>query len=358
MAFTGKKISDLTIVTSASANSRITMVQDGQTVSSPVSALGCSLKNFTDISVNSINIVSDVIAACNITTPKNIIAQSSIQAASLSSRGGIQADCLIAGCIETPGVLSAHGDIVTDNGNFLSGGINLSDIIAIRLSADKITTTVDELLQNQALSSFAPITVTLSSNKGLSAQDIYSCNLKVCTIESSNLSAVINRGACVPNLTIGLDKGLSGAIMPDGGTGFCVTSAGMIVGCNNVTTFSGGVDNNLVAGGGSPNVVLIGGTGNQVADEGGVIIGGSLSKILSSGPITSKSSFFAAVRAFIQGRDNTGVGGSDNTICCSNNSSFSFGTCTVIASAYNSNTFVLGHYLILVSIQYQLIIIR
>ena len=339
MAFTGKKISDLTIVNSASANSRITMVQDGQTVSSPVSALGCSLKNFTDISVNSINIVSDVIAACNITTPKNIIAQSSIQAASLSSRGGIQADCLIAGCIETPGVLSAHGDIVTDNGNFLSGGINLSDIIAIRLSADKITTTVDELLQNQALSSFAPITVTLSSNKGLSAQDIYSCNLKVCTIESSNLSAVINRGACVPNLTIGLDKGLSGAIMPDGGTGFCVTSAGMIVGCNNVTTFSGGVDNNLVAGGGSPNVVLIGGTGNQVADEGGVIIGGSLSKILSSGPITSKSSFFAAVRAFIQGRDNTGVGGSDNTICCSNNSSFSFGTCTVIASAYNSNTF-------------------
>ena len=49
MAFTGKKISDLTIVNSASANSRFTMVQDGQTVSSPVSALGCSLKDFTDV---------------------------------------------------------------------------------------------------------------------------------------------------------------------------------------------------------------------------------------------------------------------------------------------------------------------
>jgi hypothetical protein len=282
MAFTGKKISDLTIVNSASANSRFTMVQDGQTVSSPVSALGCSLKDFTDVTMQTLDVASCMVAAGNIVGAQSIITQACANAQTLSARGEVFA-CIqyVQESLNAQAGLSAHGDIVTDTGNFLSGGLNLNDIVTSRLSADKITTTVDELLQNQALSSFAPITVTLSSNKGLSAENVYSGGAKVCTIESSNLSAVINRGACVPNLTIGLDKGLSGALLPGGGTGFCVTSAGLVVGCNNTTPFSSGIDNDLIPGGGSPNITLIGGKNNIIGRDNVSLLGGSSNFVLT-----------------------------------------------------------------------------
>ena len=326
MAFTGKKISDLTIVNSASANSRFTMVQDGQTVSSPVSALGCSLKDFTDVTMQTLDVASCMVAAGNIVGAQSIITQACANAQTLSARGEVFA-CIqyVQESLNAQAGLSAHGDIVTDTGNFLSGGLNLNDIVTSRLSADKITTTVDELLQNQALSTFAPITVTLSSNKGLSAENVYSGGAKVCTIESSNLSAVINRGACVPNLTIGLDKGLSGALLPGGGTGFCATSAGLIVGCNNTTPFSAGIDNDLIPGGGSPNITLIGGKNNIIGRDNVSFLGGSSNVVLTgyAGASNRSNVVIGGFNSnFNRSNETNSFAGEDNEVDCVRNGNF------------------------------------
>ena len=320
MAFLGKKLSDLTNVTSASANSRFTMVQDGQTVTAPVSALGCSLKNFTDVTMQTLDVASCMVAAGNIVGAQSIITQACANAQTLSARGELFT-CIqyVQDKINVQAGLSAHGDIVTDTGRILSGGININDIITSRLSADKSTTTIDELLQNQALSTFAPITVTLSSNKGLSAENVYSGGAKVCTSESSNLSAVINRGACVPNLTIGLDKGLSGALLPGGGTGFCVTSAGVIAGCNNTTPFSAGIDNDLIPGGGSPLISIIGGCLNRAGRNNLHLFGGSNNAMLTGyAGATNRSNVVIGGfnSTFHRSNETNSFAGEDNELDC------------------------------------------
>ena len=117
MAFLGKKLSDLTNVTSASANSRFTMVQDGQTVTAPVSALGCSLKNFTDVTMQTLDVASCMVAAGNIVGAQSIITQACSNAQTLSARGELFA-CIqyVQNEINVQAGLSAHGDIVTDTG--------------------------------------------------------------------------------------------------------------------------------------------------------------------------------------------------------------------------------------------------
>ena len=138
MAIQGIKISDLSQVLSVSGCSLFPVVQDGSTVSSKLSALGCSLTDFQNVNVCSLNINTQagdsIDANCNISTDRSVIAGLDVIGQVLSSGNGTDYVLIQNGGIEATGSLSGHnikseGYVFASTNLLSTGNTNVLDVI-------------------------------------------------------------------------------------------------------------------------------------------------------------------------------------------------------------------------------------